>query len=211
MKIPLHIDCSECGLEHYVFVNLKDTSFEWNCTCGADLSGFLSANVTTGFKLLYRSRYELMGNHDFSLSIVFSATAVDCELSRLHFKWRSIGGLSEGRSPTDAELEEQLRSFRSIAVKMEQVCRLMHPGGVVDFVQSDHQLKETVECGFPSLELSDLSKSFQMRLFWPRNRVLHLADATFSLDDAKRCFNIATLGLRILEALDQKKRACREG
>ena len=63
-----------------------------------------------------------------------------------------------------------------------------------------------INSGFPSLSVENLAKDIQKTLFWPRNRVLHLADATFTYDDAKRGFNIAVLGLRIFDQMDKNRR-----
>lgn len=203
MKIPLNIPCSNCQKTEYFFINLDDSSFEGNCVCGEKFSGFLGLEITVGYKILYRSNYELLKNQDFPLSIVFSATALDCELSRLYFKWKQIGSSTY---VTDAQLEPLLRTYRTIDMKFEEVSRLMDSRGFSEFVKSRTDLREIVEKGFPSLSMDELSKSFQTNLFWPRNRVLHLGDSSFSKEDANRCFNFATLGLKILEVLDLEKR-----
>lgn len=203
MKIPLNIPCSKCQKTEYFFINLDDSSFEGECVCGEELSGFLGLEITVGYKILYRSHYELLKNQDFPLSIVFSATALDCELSRLYFKWKQIGSF---KYVTDAQLEPMLRTYRTIDMKFEEVSRLMDSRGFTEFVKSRADLREIVENGFPSLSMDELSKSFQTNLFWPRNRILHLRDSGFSKEDANRCFNFATLGLKILEVLDLEKR-----
>lgn len=206
MKIPLHLPCNNCRESQTVFINLDDTSLECNCPCGADLSGVLASNVTTGVKLLWRSGYELKEKKDYSLSIVFSATAVECELSRLYFRWSDIAALEQNKEISDAELEKHLRDYRTINIKFEEVAKLMDPRGFTQFAKETDDLRCMIEQGFPSLKLNCLSKSFQEKLFWPRNRILHLGVSRYGQEDANRCFNIAALGLRILEIMDEKKR-----
>ena len=206
MKIPLRVLCDSCKKEELIFIDLSDSSFERQCSCGDVYSGFFGNDVTVGYKILFRSRYELIVTEDYPLSIVFSAAAFECELSRLHFKWSDITALQTGKQVSDAELEELLRKYRSIDVKIEEVCKLMDPLGFQDFVKSSTELRQTVTEGFPSLHLNSLTSDFQQKLFWPRNRVLHLADTSFKKADGVQCFNIATLGLRILEELDKNKR-----
>ena len=189
-----------------IFINLYDTSFERECNCGDIYSGFFGSDVTVGYKILFRSRYELIEREDYSLSIVFSAAAFECELSHLHFKWNNIAALETGIQVSDNQLEELLRRYGSIDVRIEEVSKLIYPLGFKEFVKSSIELSQTVINGFPSLRLDELTTDFQQKLFWPRNRVLHLADTSFKKDDATRCFNIATLGLKILEELDRKKR-----
>lgn len=209
MKIPLRVPCDICKKEELIFINLSDSSFERKCSCGNVYSGFFGNDVTVGYKILFRSRYELIETEDYPLSIVFSAAAFECELSRLHFRWSDITALQTGKQISDGELEELLRKYRSIDVKIEEVCKLIDPLGFQEFVKSSTELRQTVTEGFPSLHLNSLTLDFQQKLFWPRNRVLHLADTSFKKADGVRCFNIATLGLRILEELDKKKRnAC---
>lgn len=206
MKIPLRVPCTKCKKEDWVFINLDETSFERKCECGDIYSGIFGNDVTIGYKILWRSQFELNKRKDFSLSIVFSATAFECELSRLHFKWSEVNALEKCNQISDQELEELLRKYRSIDVKIEEVCKLMDPRGFKQFVIDSPDLNEIVQKGFPSLRLSELTKDFQQKLFWPRNRVLHLADTSFTKDDAARCFQIAALGLRILEELDTNRR-----
>jgi hypothetical protein len=206
MKISLRVPCDSCKKEELIFINLSDSSFERKCSCGDVYSGIFGNDVTVGYKILFRSRYELIETEDYPLSIVFSAAAFECELSRLHFKWSDIAASQTGKQVTDGELEELLRKYRSVDVKIEEVCKLMDPLGFQDFVKSSTELRQTVTEGFPSLHLNSLTSDFQQKLFWPRNRVLHLADTSFKKADGVRCFNIATLGLRILEELDKKKR-----
>jgi hypothetical protein len=206
MKIPLRVPCDSCKKEELIFINLSDSSFERKCNCGDVYSGFFGNDVTLGYKILFRSRYELIEREDYALSIVFSAAAFECELSRLHFKWSDITALQTGKQVSDGEFEELLRKYRSIDVKIEEVCKLMDPLGFQEFVKSSTDLRQTVTEGFPSLHLNSLTSDFQQELFWPRNRVLHLADTSFKKAEGVWCFNIATLGLRILEELDKKKR-----
>jgi len=207
MKIPLRVHCDRCGSGEYIFLNLNETSFKTSCKCGDVVHSFLASNVTVGYKILWRSHYELTERKDYPLSIVFSATAFECELTRLHFKWSQIGALDRGVDTSDEQLEKLLRKYQTINSKIEGVCKLMDSRGFRGFVSNSPELSNIVKDGFPSLSLYNLAKDFQQNLFWPRNRVLHLADTSFSYEDAKRCFNIATLGLRILDVMDEHRRS----
>lgn len=204
MKIPFEIPCNSCKQLQYIFIDLADTSFQGNCSCGANLDVSFGNNVTTGYKLLWRSQYELKEKKDYNLSIVFSATAVECELSRLFFKWDFIG---RDEDISNAELEEQLRRYKTINIKIKEIAKLMDSRGFTRFVKETDDLRGMIVAGFPSLNIDSLPSSFQEKLFWPRNRILHLGDSRYDKEDAAiRCFNIATLGLKILEVMDRKKR-----
>jgi len=170
------------------------------------VSSFFDGSATVGYKLHWRSNYELLQTKDYPLSIVFSAAAVECELTRLHFKWREIDAIGKEDNVTDEQLEVMLRKYRTIDTKIEEISKLLYPDGLVSFVESSQDLLAIINDGFPSLSVETLANDFQRTLFWPRNRVLHLGDATFSYDDAKRGFNIAALGLRIFDQMDKNRR-----
>jgi ribosomal protein S27E len=210
MKIPFLLECDQCGHVQYIHVNLEDSSFETKCrTCGTEVPSFFGSNVTIGTKILWRSNFELLEQKDYSLSIVFSATAFECELTRLHFKWNQIRAIGSAAKVSDEDLESLLRKYRTIDVKMEKVSKLMDPRGFAGYVNQSPEFSKAINEGFPSLSLANITKDFQRTLFWPRNRVLHLADTSFSYNEARSCYNIAALGLTILRDMDMKRRSAR--
>lgn len=119
-----------------------------------------------------------------------------------------LNGTTLGRDEeiSDADLEEQLRRYQTIKVKIEEVAKLMDSRGFTQFVKETDDLRETIVEGFPSLNIDSLASSFQEKLFWPRNRILHLGYSSYREDDAFRSLNIAVLGLKILEVMDRNKR-----
>ena len=84
----------------------------------------------------------------------------------------------------------------------------MAPESFTQSVLDSPELKEMIESGFPTLDINNLSKSFQEKLFWSRNRILHLGASDYGEKEATICFNVAELGLRILSCLDEKKCKC---
>ena len=209
MKIPLPIKCPSCGRQQNIFIKLDDTDIgDSVCACGEEIFGSLDGTVTIGDKLLWRSEYEFSNNKDYPLSIVFAAASVDCELSRLFFKWSLMEGLESEFDISDEELEKELRSLGNIKSKIDKVSQLLAPKGFTQFVLDSPELKEMIESCFPTLDVNNLSKSFQEKLFWPRNRILHLGASDYGEEEATSCFNIAKLGLEILENLDKKRNKC---
>lgn len=208
MKIPLHLPpCDKCGSENYVWINLNDDSFEYCCACGEDLSGSLSSDITTGFKGLYRSEYELLKNEDYILSMVFSAIALEWELVRLHNKWVHINTLDENRDISTEELEEMWRKHRNIFERIKETGRLLHPKGFEKYVAESKELRSTVEMGFPSLSIDSLIKDVHEKLFLPRNRILHFSYMDYEREDSIKSYNIAHLGLVILNSMDKNRRS----
>ncbi|MDQ7815883.1 MAG: hypothetical protein RDU14_02575 [Melioribacteraceae bacterium] len=206
MNIPFLIKCSECQKESYIFISLDDRQLSALCECGNDISGFLDNSFTTGVKLLFRSKYEYLEKKDYSLSIVFSAAALEGEISQLFFKWKDIENIRKPIRISDEELEETLRNYKTIDRKIENVAKLMYPGGIVEFVNSNKDLHNMIQDGFSSISVSNISNDIRKELFWKRNRILHLADVKYKEEEAKKCFNIARLGLKVFEELDNYKR-----
>lgn len=207
MKIPLDLPCPKCDGSTRVWIDLDETSIEKECSCGEDLTGYIGPDITVGFKALSRSRYELMDNKDHILSMVLSAAALEWEVARLYKKWMYIDALSENRDEfTQEEIEDLFRKNRTIFEKMQKTGRLLHPTGFEKYVAESEELRGTIEEGFPSLKLDTLLKDIQIHLFWPRNRILHFAFTGYSHEDAIKSYNIARLGLVILNSMDEYRR-----
>jgi hypothetical protein len=201
MKTSLFVKCDRCGKGNHINYILNDTDVKSACECGNQLSYSLGPEFTIGQRILERSRYEFLMNKDYNLSIVFSAMAVDCELSNLYFKWSN----NIGSNISDQELEKSLRKFGNIENKIQEVSKLMLSKGFKEFIQNNREILKNIENDYPSLNKNEVAESFQQQLFWPRNRVLHLGFSGYTKNDAKRCFNIATLGLQIFDKMDEYK------
>jgi hypothetical protein len=200
MKCPLKLKCNTCGDEYEIFLLPNDSHFETKCKCGTNLPGIL-IGYTIGDKILERSRYEFLHNSDYPLCIVFAATAMECQLSKLYFKWKKFETFDQPFS--DSELETSLRKYSNIAERIEEVSRLMYSNGFTAFVHTQLDLIETINNGYTRFNLKDIETSFQKELFWPRNRILHLGDDNFGSQEATYCFHVAELGLIILDRLDK--------
>jgi hypothetical protein len=197
MRIPIEMVCEKCSEIGRVFMDLNANSVDWSCPCGHSIPQISTSNLQIGPLILNRARYELKEQNDIPMSMVLSAMAADCELSRLHFKWVRIAELGEARVISDEELEKQIRSYRSVSDKLSGIARLMHTSGLVDFVANQGEVRGVVETGFPSLDVCRLAETITEVLFWPRNRILHLGQTKYNLEAAKRSFNVATLVIYI--------------
>ncbi len=205
MKIPLHLPlCDKCNADNYAWINLNDDSFTLMCSCGEDISG--SLDITPGFKALYRSEYELLHNQDYSLSIVFSATAVEWELVSLHNKWMYITELEKGKDISTSELEEIWIKHRNVFDRLKETGKLLHPDGFVKYVANSKEFHSAIVTGFPSLNIESLISDIHKNLFSPRNKILHYAYDSYNRDDSIRSYNIAMLSLKILYSMDMQRR-----
>jgi len=206
MKFQMPIECHKCGRQDPIDMHLDDGSCEWVCECGEANFVVLGTGVTLGYRLLYRSEFEYRQRKDYSMATVMAATAVDCELSRLFLKWQQIAALRANTDPDDAAIDQMLRRFKTVAEKIEKVCRVLDPRGIDGFVRSSNDLSETVQKRFPSMQIGRLAKDLQEKLFWPRNKILHAGYAKYSDADAARCYSFAQLALHILLKMDEAKR-----
>lgn len=163
-------------------------------------------NANTGLLILRRARYELKSNNDPSLCIVFSAMAVECEVSRLFFRWSRVGQGTQRRRVGDTELEERLRTYRSVKRTLEKTAELMHPAGMRNFIVSRSGISRRIATGFPNLDADRFVPIVVKQLFWPRNRILHLGDTAYDVRAATRAFNVASLTLFVYQELNAKKR-----
>ena len=206
MKIPIHTTpCNKCGKKNIIWINLSDSKFNNNCKCGEIEHAYLSSSITTGYKILLRSYHEREVNQDYSLSIVFSATAVDCELRRLHHKWKSINQVDKNEDVTSETLDKIFRSYGSVVTKIQKTAQLMYPKGFESFSKDNKDIRKLVH-NFPSLNPNSLAKDIQENLFWPRNSILHSGSDNYRDKNAIKAYKISTFVLLILKALDEEQR-----
>lgn len=207
LKIPLALKCSKCEEPASPKIHLDQTSYDWTCPrCGFVHPSFVGLDVTIGFLLLERSRYELITEKDFSMSIVMSATAFESELSRLFGKWKQIDALRADQGFDGEACEKELRDFGNIDRKIDRVSQFLVNKGIDVFVSGCAELSEPISTRFQSMRLGSLAKDLQKHLFWPRNQILHWGDAQNSYEDAAVCYSLANMGLLILRKMDEERR-----
>ncbi len=207
LKIPLALKCSKCKEPASPKIHLDQTSFDWTCpNCGFVHPSLFGLDVTIGFLLLERSRYELITEKDFSMSIVMSAMAFESELSRLFGKWKQIDALRADQDFNREACEKELRDFGRIDRKIDKVSQFLVNKGMDVFVSECPELSEPISTRFQSIRISSLAKDFQENLFWPRNQILHWGDAKNSYEDAAICYSLANMGLLILRKMDEERR-----
>jgi hypothetical protein len=187
-------------------MDLNADSVDYACSCGFENPGILTSWLTPGPLVLRRARHELKEQSDIPLSMVFSAMAVDCEVSRLYLKWTRIGALKQRRHLSNAELDESLRSLGFSTQRLKRTAELMHPAGLSDFVSVHREIRDWIQGGFPSLDVARLPETITEALYWPRNRILHVGDTKYDDVAARRSFNVAQLTIHIYQKLDAEKR-----
>ena len=206
MKIPYGASCAECGSPAVVNVSLSDNQFIWKCKCGWSNDVHVGAEFSIGWRLLTRSEYEIEENEDYSMAIVLAAMAFDCELSQLFFKWKSIAADATGKPADGQALEDELRSLGNVELRIKNIAILLDPRGFGGFLRSMPNINSYVHEHFPHVHVDTAEKDFQEELFWPRNRILHQGFTHYTKEDAKRCWQMASLGLMVLFEMDAARR-----
>jgi hypothetical protein len=160
-----------------------------------------------GQLILSRSWSELK-NGDWTLAIVLSAMAVECEMARLYLKWNEID-LMTTRTPADTDQqawEDQWRKFYAIGVKLDKVSELLTGGPFDSFLAQNTDLLLAVQTQCPEYKNSiSQKKFFEDEFFKRRNRIVHRGEIDFQQTDAELCFTIATSLWRILDTMDAQR------
>lgn len=207
-KVPIRLSCGQCSEPFKLNIHLNETSFDWTCPkCGFHHYAFFSLNVTIGCLLLEKSRHELLDEKNYPMAIVFAAMAFESELSRMFGRWKEIACILPGKIFDREECERELRAFNTITRKIEGVAQFLVGTGIDAFVESQSELSAQISANFKSVRVGHLAADFQKHLFWPRNKILHWGDVSFSPEDAAKCFSIAELGLQILRKMDDYRGA----
>lgn len=206
MKTKIELECIQCKKKQYVPILLSDHGPNWECKyCNEQNIGVFGPTFTTGIKLIFRSQYELNETIDYNLAIVFSAMAVDCELSRLFIKWTRIDDLGDHILKEREVYEKMLNQFRGNKEKLKGVIKLLGSDGV-DFVFSQNKdFPKLLKKLIPGLTIQSFYNDVNEQLFWKRNRILHIGDVQHEKVDAIKCLNIASAILDLLKELDQKR------
>jgi hypothetical protein len=164
-----------------------------------------------GMRILGRASSELK-NGDFTVVIVLSAMAVECEMSRLFFKWKGIERMraTESGMPTNADEDawvEEWRKLFSIKRKFDRLSRLLTGDDFPAFLSRNSELLSPVRNRFPDFDIcAQTNDLFQSQLFDKRNKIVHYGEIDFSQADGERCFALASTLTEILKEMDDERR-----
>jgi hypothetical protein len=205
MKSFFAIKCS-CGHEQTLETMGTDPFKDTTCgKCGSALiivdDGFASWRI-------YNKALQFLRSNDYTLSIILGAVAVESELGRIYVKWRSI----DTRLPyeiTDADrekFEDELRKCFKIIDRLDMVSEYLTKLKFNEYVQSDGNLNAFVLKAHPDAATNpSLKKLFEEQLFWKRNAIAHAGKIDSTKEDAEKCFNVANMLFKILDAMDKEK------
>jgi len=167
-------------------------------------------NSTVGRRVLYRSQAELQ-NSDFTLSIILSAMAVECELAFMFFKWKKIDwkmgrlGHEVGITTADSDRwEKEYREAGTITRKLDRVCLDLTLADFDTFVGQTN-LTQVLQREHPESAGRSAKSFFAENLFWTRNEIVHAGKVDFTNSDAEKCLKLASSLFIIMSGMDSAK------
>jgi len=164
-----------------------------------------------GLLVLGRAHSELT-NGDFTLTIILSAMAVECEMSRLFIKWKGLDQMranQTGTMPTQAEEDvwvDEWRSFSRIKRRLDELSKLLTGQDFNELISQNSGLLSKIRSKYPALKSHVSPKDFfQQELFNKRNKVVHHGEIDFKEEDGEMCFALASTLTNILKEMDNKR------
>jgi hypothetical protein len=199
-SFPIRCKCGhEIVLETTGTKPFKDTSCP---KCHAAIwivdNGFVSTRI-------FNKSLEQLNSGDFTLAIIFSAMAIECELARVFVKWKQVD-LMATRMPASADeasWDAELRAWVQIAVRLDAVCKFLTGDTFDVLLAKQSKLSAAVRKKHPdSVNYASAKKFFEEHLFWKRNAIVHLGKIDFAQSDAEGCLHTAETLLQIISEMD---------
>jgi hypothetical protein len=162
-----------------------------------------------GMAILSRAATE-MKSGDWTLTIVLSAMAVECQLAYLFMKWNRID-LTLVRNPTDAdeeEWEEQWRNdVRTVAARFDKVSVLLTARSFDSFLVQNGHLLTALQTKYQNWKSTSSFKDlFVKEVFHKRNRIVHFGKIDYQQTEAEMCFILCSTLWQILTTTDTHRR-----
>jgi hypothetical protein len=208
MKFILPVKCSQ-GHEFKLPVYDDEDFPVANCP-HCEAPGYVVEQLTMsrgGDRLLHRSKAE-MDAGDFTLSIICSAVAVECFLTRAFLKWKGVENIPKaGHLPTEAEesvWEKEFPRSGGFPRPADFVSKALVGMSFDDFVAKSPAAQKIMN-GFPAAIGTSTRDYFQATLFEKRNRIMHWGHLNYGKADAQLCHQISLAATGILKIMDHER------
>ncbi len=207
MKFLMLIPCPKCG-ERLTVETKGDEPFpNPQCECGAYI-WLVQSDMRVSRRALCRAEAELLTG-DFSLAIILSAMAVECELAFLHSKWRMLDANLIPSEVTPSHAESWENDFRKVlggfSGKLDAVTQLMASETFDSFLARKNELAAALQKAYPNKGATSPSKFFVRELFRKRNKILHSGEVQFGKPEAEACIRMAMSLLQIIGEIDKER------
>lgn len=142
---------------------------------------------------------------NFTLAIILSATAVECELGRVFIKWRNIEEMLLSPNPRRRDQDSWTRAIRSCAIvrRLDRVCHFLTGEKFDPFIAHQSELAQSVRERHPeSIGFSSNKAFFDKHLFWNADRIITMGKADFESTETEECFKSALTLFQIISEMD---------
>jgi len=146
---------------------------------------------------------------NFTLAIIFSAIAVECELGRVFTKWKNIDEMLVRPRPWRGDQDSWARAIRScvINLKLDRVCRFLTGENFDSFVAHQSDLAQSVRDRHPgSIGCNSHKAFFDQNVFWNADRIVNSGKADFGSSETEECFTSVLTLFYIISEMDFNRR-----
>ena len=205
MKFSLPVTCHCC--EETFSVNVTGTQYPEDALCPkchATIWLVQPLGNLVGTAIRWRADSEFQAG-DWTIAIVLSAMAVECDMAFLFMKWNRVE-LMVSREPNAADEEEwetKWRDTRAVGARLEKLSSVLSGRPFDLFLSENHTLLHSLHARYPASKSEPSSKEFFIKeLFYRRNKIVHFGEVDFQQADAETCLTLATMLSQILRAMD---------
>ena len=208
MKWSVIVTCQQCGEssthESSGTKELKDAQCP---KCGTPFWFVKPLGDFVGMTIFNRAWAELQ-RQDFTLVVVLSAMAVECNLAYLFSKWKEIE-MMETKIPVPQSDKEawmaEWNGIFEIKKRLNKVSRFLTGKDFDSFLSSNPALMKPLSAAYTASGCTSARTFFVKELFHRRNRVVHSGAIDFQQDDADVCFTLAATLFRIFKEMDAQR------
>lgn len=176
------------------------------CECGATIY-LLQSDMRVSRRVFCRAEVEL-SDEDFSLAIILSAMAVECELAFLFSKWKQLESRLLPNEVTQAHTnlwEHEFRKLKGVSGKLDAATLLMTGETFEAFLMRRADLASWLKQNHPNIGKGSASKFLVEELFRKRNKILHSGHTEFGKLEAEACVKMAATLLRMIAEIDKER------
>lgn len=207
MKFSMLLPCPKCGKRLTIETKGDEPFPNPQCECGAFI-WLVQSDMRVSRRALCRAESELQ-TEDFSLAIILSAMAVECELAFLHSKWKMLDANLVPSEVTPSHSESWEKEFHKlpggVGGKLDALTQLMTSETFDAFLIRRNELAAALQKAYPDKGTTSPRAFFVAELFRKRNKILHSGQVQFGKPEAEACVSMAMSLLQIIGELDKER------
>jgi hypothetical protein len=208
MKWSVTVTCQQCGQpsthESSGTQELKDAQCP---KCSVPFWFIKPLGDFVGMTIFNRAWQELQ-KQDFTLVIVLSAMAVECNLAYLFSKWKEIEMMDTKMPVPQADKDAWIAEWNGIfeiKKRLNKLSTFLTGKDFDAFLSANTRLMTSFSAAFAASGCTSPRQFFVQELFYRRNRIVHSGAIDFQQSDADTCFTLAAKLFEILKEMDAQR------